>query len=98
MTSEQLEALKQITGQLGYIAGGTVCVAKFFEWQKAKDKEKSVGISKVLELIEKDKEFQASLEKLEHSDEKQNETIVELKSEHKQIMMLVLDWFKGTKH
>lgn len=94
MSKEVLDVVERSIALLVMVAGGTTVFVKMFEWLKARDKEKSVGISKVIELMEKDKKFEASISALEHSDERQDERIMELKAEHKEIMQLVLQYFK----
>lgn len=95
MTKEELDVIERSIALVIMCSSAVAVIIKVLEWLKARDKEKSVGATKIAELMDVDKKFQKDLEDLQKSDTKQNENIMDLKADHKQIMSLVLDWFKG---
>lgn len=97
MTKEELDVIERSIALVVMCSGGVVVFIKMFDWLKQRDKENSVGASKIGELLEANAKLQKSIEDLQKSDAKQNETLIELKSDTKQIMSLVLNWFKGNK-
>ncbi len=80
----------------GIIAGGVVALYRFFTYLEKRESEKSVGITKIKELIEADTKVQIDIKDLQHKNTQQDQNIDRLEGHYKDLIQNV--WkFIGNK-